>query len=170
MRSRIPFPKSQLMVLVCLATLFEVSVAQAPGTGEGSGEGVSLAKLYLPVYPPLARTACVTGDVTIRVRVRLDGSISSAQEISGHPLLERAALESAQRSTFICRNCKEETSLELTYTFLLREDIDCTVRRLRSSKCFYLWKCGGWRDNRVARPVNISQSKNRTTILADSVS
>src|SRR6266852_3765799 len=108
MRTRFLIPIPPLLALVCLATLFEVAVAQAPDSAEASGNGVVLAKLYSPVYPPIARTARVTGEVTIQVRVRRDGSIFSTEVIKGHPLLKGAALESAQKSTFACRDCKEE--------------------------------------------------------------
>jgi TonB family protein len=168
MRTRLLLPVFPFLALVCIATFLDVSVAQAPNSGEALGDEVALAKLYPPVYPPIDRAARFTGDVTIQVRVRRDGSISSAEVASGHPLLNGSALESAQKSTFICRSCKEQvTSYSLTYTFSLREDVDCVIKRPRLARCLYLWRCGWWRRRTPPRVTEVTQSPNHIKILAD---
>lgn len=106
--------------------------------------------LYLPVYPPLARQARISGDVVLEIDVRPNGTVASARPITGHPMLVPAAIESATRSTFVCQDCKGSTAqYSLTYTFGFRVDpgascVDggCYVR---ARKCLYLWKCQ-WRD------------------------
>jgi len=50
---------------------------------------VVLNNVYLPVYPPLARQARIMGDVKILVGVRQDGSVASAEVVSGHPMLKQ---------------------------------------------------------------------------------
>src|SRR5215470_10017608 len=81
---------------------------------------VALTKLFQPVYPPLARQARITGDVELALAVKADGSLESAIVVSGHPLLKQAALESAQRSKFECRDCALSVrSLHLFYSFQL---------------------------------------------------
>ena len=155
-----------LSTLIFVGAIVDSAVAQQDVSSQAR---VSLIRAYPPVYSPIARAARVTGDVKLSVDVRPDASVSKVVVVSGHPLLSQAAIESAHKSTFECLNCKGEiSSVDLTYTFRLRDDIDCSVRRLRSAKCFYLWKCGGWRNNGVARPVNVSQSQNQITIVADS--
>lgn len=167
MRSSALILTVQLSALVFVGATVDRAVAQQDVSSQAR---VSLSRVYPPVYPPIAKTARITGDVKLRVEVQRNAVVSSVVTISGHPLLTQAAIESAYKSTFECLNCQEETSsLDLTYTFLLREDIDCTVRRLRSAKCFYLWKCGGWRNNGVPRPIDVSQSSSRITIVADSM-
>lgn len=106
--------------------------------------------LQLPVYPPLARQARIAGDVELEIKVRPNGTVASARLISGHPMLVRAAIDSATRSTFVCQECKEDTTLySLTYTFGLRIDPDGNCvdggSYIRARKCLYLWKCA-WRD------------------------
>ncbi|HWY22945.1 MAG TPA: hypothetical protein VNX26_17085, partial [Candidatus Acidoferrum sp.] len=109
------------------------------------------------------------------VMIRKDGSLDSAEIISGHPLLKQAALDSAQRSQFECRACSVEvTTYSLAYAFEISGECrfgpncehiqsppkveqsqgrvaitaepwctcDPVSRRVRSAKCFYLWKCG----------------------------
>jgi TonB family protein len=145
--------------------------------------GVGLSKLSPPAYPTLARRTRITGDVNLLVGLRRDGSIESAVIVRGHPLLQQAALESAQQSQFECRGCTETvTPFSLVYTFQLVAP-DCRavanpsssdaqqdrrplalvsqshdhvtvideggfcdpgvrMKKVRSAKCLYLWKCG----------------------------
>lgn len=138
-----------------MCSLAAVASAQAQGAGISTTPetGVVLTKLAPPAYPPLARLARIAGDVKIQVLVRKDGSVASAGVISGHPILKPAALESAQKSTFECRECGAEAVLySLTYTFVI-EGADCNYRRARSAKCFYLWKRGDWRQTTERRSL-----------------
>ena len=142
-----------------------------------------MEKLSSPIYPPLARTAHIFGDVEVRVGVRQDGSIESVVATGGHPLLKQAALVSVQSSEFRCKSCTDVvTSQTLVYTFELGPPEGCTqtavvqrsdhleetypqvsqsnnhitvierawatcdfgptiVRKIRSVKCLYLWRC-----------------------------
>jgi len=118
----------------------------------------------------MARVARVTGEVKLDVKLLPDGTVSSVTVLSGSPLLRNAASESAKRSLYECRNCgKEGTRLSLTYRFALRENIDCTVTKLRSVKCLYMWKCGAYRENYVQRPVSVTQSGTHVTVEADAL-
>jgi TonB family protein len=124
------------------------------------------ANLYPPVYPPLARQARISGDLVLRVGVRPDGSVASAEVTSGHPMLKQAALESARKSTFVCQECKESATYYLiTYTFGLRIDAGCTDGGtfVRAAKCLYLWKCGCRDSPAVVSPLG--ESPGRVIIL-----
>jgi periplasmic protein TonB len=58
--------------------------------------GVQMAKLIrkvMPVYPPLAKSARISGVVHLVGIIAKDGTIRDLQLVSGHPLLARAALE-----------------------------------------------------------------------------
>ena len=109
--------------LVATAILFCAVVktsAQTEARSGTEGQGVVLAKLFPPLYPPIAKTARVIGDVVLMVGIRQDGSIESAVTVSGHPLLTQAALDSVQHSQFECRSCgKTVTSYQLVYSFEL---------------------------------------------------
>ena len=62
--------------------------------------GVQMAKLVkqvIPVYPPMARTARVSGVVHLVGTIAKDGTIRNLQVISGHPMLTRAALDAVSQ-------------------------------------------------------------------------
>ena len=62
--------------------------------------GVQMAKLVkkvIPEYPPLARSARISGVVHLIGIIGRDGTIRNLQLVSGHPLLARAALEAVQQ-------------------------------------------------------------------------
>jgi TonB family protein len=99
--------------------LFSGSIVRLPAqeTNSSTIQGsVSVAKLFPPVYPPLAKQTRVTGDVELTLVVQADGSFKSATVANGQPLLKQAALESAQHSQFACENCdKEPRSFQMVY-------------------------------------------------------
>jgi TonB family protein len=136
-------PTLTAMVFAVQSVLAQASLAQ-----KASQTGVVLLKLAPPIYPPLARQARITGDVRLQLLIRRDGSVESAEVVSGHPMLKQGALESARKSTFECKNCQKDTSpYLLTYTFAIRDDDNhyCGVEidkewHVRSFKCIYLWK------------------------------
>jgi TonB family protein len=167
MRKRLLSLTLHFSSMLCFLALVNTAMAQGATSSDAQVKGVVLTKLSPPVYPPLSRQARITGDVKIQVWIWRNGSIASADVLSGHPMLKLAALASAQKSTFECHGCARElTAYSLTYTFGLRDNVDCSVRRLRSVKCLYLWGCGGWRNAETLSPAVI-QSQNHITILAD---
>ena len=71
-----------------------------------------------PVYPPIAESAHVTGNVVVKVVVRPDGGVAFAAVESGAPLLREVALKAAQQAQYECRGCTEPgTPLSLVFTF-----------------------------------------------------
>ena len=136
-----------MLLLIASGTLSvaraQTDAAQAVAPFEAPRFDVVLNSVYLPVYPPLARQARIMGDVKILVGVRQDGTVASAEVVSGHPMLKQAALDSAQKSTFLCRECKSPVTLfTVTYTFGTRIDVDdphCSdATRRRTAKCLGL--------------------------------
>lgn len=116
-----------LLVAVCsvgalyseLPTTAQDAPAQATASADAQQTGAVLVKLSPPVYPPLARQARIMGYVEVQVLIRQDGSVESAEVVSGHPILKIAAVESAQKSQFECRGCSEPKSYALTYIFAM---------------------------------------------------
>jgi TonB family protein len=111
--------------LVGLSCGVAQSLAQNKVGPEAPQEGVVLTKLSEPVYPPLASQTRIAGDVHLTLKVRLDGSVESTTVVSGHPLLQQAAIESLQKSQFECRKCDEAASIELVYTFQIAGTESC---------------------------------------------
>jgi TonB family protein len=140
----------------------ETLAAQIAEPYEAPRFDVVLNNVHPPIYPPLARQARIMGDVKILVGVRQDGTVASAEVVSGHPMLKQAALDSAQKSTFLCRDCKGAvTSFTVTYTFGTRidpaePDCSCATRR-HAAKCLV---------PTVRRPA-VGQTLDHVIVLAD---
>jgi protein TonB len=53
-----------------------------------------------PVYPPLAKSARIQGDVKFTAVIGKDGTVQKLTFISGHPLLVQAARDAAIQWTY----------------------------------------------------------------------
>jgi TonB family protein len=53
-----------------------------------------------PEYPEIARAAKASGTVTVEVIVDEDGNVAGAKAVSGHPLLQAAAVNAARQAKF----------------------------------------------------------------------
>lgn len=104
-----------------------VFVALASGVVAQNQEAtVTVRKLSPPIYPKLALQARIATTVVLNVTVRPDGSVDSVALVSGHPMLNGAATESAQKTEFECKNCREpSTSYHMAYNFELGDALYC---------------------------------------------
>jgi len=57
-------------------------------------------RLVQPTYPAMARTAHVSGQVSVQVLIDENGNVVAAHASSGHPLLQPAAVAAARASKF----------------------------------------------------------------------
>ncbi len=64
------------------------------------GSGAEIVIKVIPEYPPIARAAHAMGTVVVKVIVDEEGKVIAAQAVSGHPLLQAAAVKAARQSTF----------------------------------------------------------------------
>ena len=62
-----------------------------------NGKAISLPR---PVYPSIARTARASGTVVVQVTLDESGKVTSARAVSGHPLLQQAAVQAAYGARF----------------------------------------------------------------------
>jgi TonB family protein len=62
-----------------------------------NGKATTLPK---PPYPPVARAARAAGTVVVQVTVDEKGNVISARAVSGHPLLQAAAVAAARAAKF----------------------------------------------------------------------
>ncbi len=72
----------------------------APKTVSGgvlNGKAISLPK---PAYPPAAKAVRAGGSVSVQVLISESGSVISASAVSGHPLLQGAAVAAARGARF----------------------------------------------------------------------
>ena len=91
---------------------------------QGSKKHAILVTFSQPVYPPLAKQANIYGDVSVAVTVRADGKTGVALE-RGHPMLAKAALDSAKATRFECQACDADVPYQLLYSFRLVRGNDC---------------------------------------------
>jgi TonB family protein len=80
----------------CLEKCGEDSNAKTPD-GVETGHALELPQ---PAYPLLAARAHASGDVRVQVIVDIDGKVIAASAISGHPLLQAAAVKAARSALF----------------------------------------------------------------------
>ena len=84
------------------------------GMGIGAGVGVDrgskpisrgvlnakAVSLPAPEYSAIARQAHASGTVKVQITIDEDGNVTSAQAVSGHPLLQAASVEAARQAKF----------------------------------------------------------------------
>jgi Gram-negative bacterial TonB protein C-terminal len=132
-----------------LALVFAGASSAQDSAADLSHPEVVITKLSRPQYRPIARTAHIMGDVIVMLGIRRDGSIESSKVISGPPLLQDAALQSAQQSQFECRDCSDAVTLySLVYTFQLTSEGCCST---------------------TSTPDRITQSANHVTVSGEAV-
>jgi TonB family protein len=62
-----------------------------------NGKAISLPQ---PIYPPAANAVRASGTVTVQVLISESGSVISATAVSGHPILQGAAVAAARQARF----------------------------------------------------------------------
>jgi len=63
----------------------------------GNVQAARIISKPTPVYPPLARQTRISGTVRLHAIIGKDGTIQSLEVISGHPLLQQAALDAVRQ-------------------------------------------------------------------------
>ena len=72
----------------------------APVRVGGAVQASKIINQARPEYPPLAKSARVSGVVTLQATISREGAIRNLQVMSGHPLLVPSALAAVQRWTY----------------------------------------------------------------------
>ena len=83
-----------------------------------NGKAISLPS---PEYPAVARQAKASGPVTVQVMIDETGHVIEARAVSGHPLLQAAAVTAARQAVFAPTRLQGEpvrVGGELVYSFL----------------------------------------------------
>ena len=76
-----------------------------------------------PAYPPIAKAARASGTVTVQILVDESGRVVSASAVSGHPLLQQAAVAAARNAWFsptLLSGQPVKVSGVITYNFVLQ--------------------------------------------------
>jgi TonB family protein len=75
-------------------------VGQTPETVSGGILNGKATNLVKPAYPAAAKAVRAEGAVNVQVTIDEEGSVISANAVSGHPLLRAAAVQAARSSKF----------------------------------------------------------------------
>lgn len=97
--------KKQFLLIVSILLLsIQIVSAQTPPAvpkqisgGILNGKAVALPK---PAYPAAARAVGAEGAVNVQITIDEEGNVISASAVSGHPLLQAAAVQAAQQAKF----------------------------------------------------------------------
>jgi len=84
-------------------------------------EGDVVRKI-LPVYPPLARSARIQGQVVLQAVISKQGVIENLKLMSGHPMLVPAAIEAVRQwryRPYVLNNEPVEVETQITVNFSL---------------------------------------------------
>jgi TonB family protein len=102
----------------------------APAAAEAKGASVMGGVLNgkavskpAPEYPEIARAARAQGVVTVQIIVDEEGNVVSARAVSGHPLLQQAAVAAARQAKFSPTRLSGQpvkVSGVVTYNFVLK--------------------------------------------------
>jgi protein TonB len=79
------------------------SPSLVPSGGKALNGGVLNGKassLPQPEYPSIARQAGAAGTVSVEILIDEGGNVIAAHSVSGHPLLQAAAVKAARQATF----------------------------------------------------------------------
>jgi len=82
----------------------------------------SLIYQLQPVYPPLARTAHVEGQVVLAALISKEGTIENLRVLKGHPMLLNSAVEAVSKwryRPYILNSEPVEVETQITVNFLL---------------------------------------------------
>ncbi|HEX6188076.1 MAG TPA: TonB family protein [Pyrinomonadaceae bacterium] len=96
------------------------SSAEVIGGASLKGKAISMPR---PVYPAIARAKNLNGTVTVQIVVDESGRVISATAISGHPLLQQAAVDAARQARFsptLSNGLPVRVSGTLEYDFALK--------------------------------------------------
>ena len=79
------------------AVTIDGETRRAINGGTLNGKAVDLP---LPEYPVIARAAHASGAVTVEITIDENGAVVAARAVSGHPLLQAAAVNAARQASF----------------------------------------------------------------------
>jgi TonB family protein len=106
------------------------AVPEQPVSEPQPTPGISVIKFVPPVYPPLARTARIQGDVRVLVDIAPDGSAKSVSVLSGHPMLSTAATDAVKQWRFGCQRCDRRLVHIVTIRFALDDNLNDSETRI----------------------------------------
>ena len=103
-------------VILAVFCLLQYGLAAEPQ------QQVTVLKYVVPIYPAIAKTARINGDVVLSFNVESDGSVSDVQYVSGPKMLLQTCLDAIKQWKFQCLSCGYGKRFHHQFTFSFRID------------------------------------------------
>jgi TonB family protein len=106
--------RGELVLVRCLQDCGDKAI-------DGDVETGRALDLPTPEYPAIARAAHASGQVVVQLIIDVDGTVSAAAAISGHPLLQAASVQAARNARFSVTKVNDQpvkVTGVITYTFI----------------------------------------------------
>ncbi|HEX8566085.1 MAG TPA: energy transducer TonB [Pyrinomonadaceae bacterium] len=106
-------------IIFAFAVLFAFTfIAKAQTQNVSNNEQPKVVAALAPVYPAVARAVGASGDIIIEVKINSQGKVTSANAISGHPLLRDVSSIASKRWKFEnVEDNKSERKTQLTFSY-----------------------------------------------------
>lgn len=105
-----------------LSAIFAILCVFQYGFGAEQKQQVTVLKYVVPPYPPIARTARITGDVVLSFNVQGDGTVSDVNVISGSKFLVQPSVDAIKQWKFQCLSCGYGKPFHHQFTFSFQID------------------------------------------------
>jgi len=105
---------------LCVILLASASIGTAAMRAQAERK-VKVIEQVAPVYPDEAQQAGIEGNVVLEVTIEKNGELSMAKVISGHKLLQQAALDAVKQWRF-ANTGNTPVTIQLTLAFTLDSD------------------------------------------------
>ena len=116
-----------LRKMVLHAILITVCLMQQ-GFGGEQKQQVTVLKYVVPLYPPIARTARIQGEVVMSFDVLKDGTVSEVNVVSGPKMLAQVSIDTIKQWKFQCLSCGYGKPFHHQFTFSFQFDDKLSYR------------------------------------------
>jgi len=107
--------------LVLVAIVFAANSSSAAAIRQQAEHRVKVIHQVAPAYPEEAKRERVEGNVVLDVTVEENGKVSMTKVISGHRLLQQAAVDAVKQWRF-ANDTNAAVTIQLTIAFALKPD------------------------------------------------
>lgn len=122
-----------IFLLLAIVASRASAQAQKTDTTEAHKKEVTVLKYVVPIYPAIAKTARIGGDVTLSFTVEKDGTVSNVHVVGGPPMLVQTSVDTIKQWKFQCLSCGYGKPFEHVFVFAFRVEntLPDTDRRIQ---------------------------------------
>jgi TonB family protein len=102
---------------LALMAFFCFAISSSQTAAQPANDQPAVTAAVAPNYPPIARSAHISGDVIVEVKINSLGDVENTKVLSGHPLLQAVSKEVAKKWKFVPSTEKHSRIAQLTFAF-----------------------------------------------------